>query len=110
MDLQWWFFIGSQDALIKNLSCTKYRDVIRAMASLLRRQHRLAVSIERRSQLRNSGNVVDPSDSVNFTAFVKNLRGMFNQQGWTQYAIALRCTYAPEQIKFDVENFDPSPK
>lgn len=55
----------------------------------------------------NWGNVVDPSDSTNFVEFVKVLRTMFNQQGWTSYRIAMCCTAAPEKIKFDVKSLVP---
>ena len=55
----------------------------------------------------NAGNVVDPSDSANFVLFVKVLRDMFNQQGWTNYTIAMCCTAAKEKIKFDVESLIP---
>src|SRR5947207_1498298 len=55
----------------------------------------------------NSGNVVHPSDSANFVEFVKVLRNMFNQKGWTSHRIALCCTAAPEKIKFDVASLLP---
>lgn len=52
-------------------------------------------------------NIVDPSDSANFIEFVKVLRNMFNQQGWTAYRIAMCCTAAPEKLKFGVESLVP---
>jgi len=55
----------------------------------------------------NAGNNVDPSDSVNFASFVQVLRGMFNQNGWNNYTIAMCCTPAPEKIKFDVGSLVP---
>ena len=50
---------------------------------------------------------VDPSDSANFALFVQVLRGMFNQNGWNNYTIAMCCTPAPEKIKFDVASLVP---
>ena len=51
----------------------------------------------------NDGNSVDASDSANFVEFVKRLRDLFNQQGWTGHTIAMCCTAAPEKLHFDVE-------
>ena len=52
-------------------------------------------------------NVVHPSDAENFALFVETLRGMFNQQNWTNYTIAACFTAAPEKMKFDVRRYVP---
>jgi chitinase len=55
----------------------------------------------------NAGNVVSTSDPANFLSFVQTLRGMFNQQGWTTYTIAMCCTPAPEKLQFNVGSLVP---
>jgi chitinase len=50
----------------------------------------------------NAGNVTDPSDDVNFAAFLTLLKSQFAQQGWYNHSIALCCTPAPEKLQFNV--------
>jgi chitinase len=55
----------------------------------------------------NTGNLADAQDSDNFLIFLQQLRTAFNNNGMTQYSIAM-CTVAdPNKAKFDIEKMHP---